>query len=94
MKVNIKKINKDIYEVFIEAKLNSTHEIKISDSVFKELTNEIVSKEELLKFSFNFLLSKESNTSILKYFEIMLINQYFPDYVKKVRDWIGKVKNE
>ena len=39
MKVNIKKINKDIYEVFIEAKLNSTHEIKISDSVFKELTN-------------------------------------------------------
>ena len=92
MKISIKKINKDLFEVHIQAKSSSNHEVSISDLVYKNLTNEMVSKEILLEFSINFLLEKESNTSILENFQIMLINQYFPDYKSRVRNWMENIK--
>ena len=46
-----------------------------------------VTKEELLKFSFNFLLERESNTSILSSFELRLISKYFPEYENSVKNW-------
>ena len=45
-----------------------------------------ISKKELLNFSFNFLLERETNTSILSSFDITVISKYFPEYPKKVSD--------
>ena len=50
------------------------------------LTKNKISKKELLNFSFNFLLERETNTSILSSFDITVISKYFPEYPKKVSD--------
>ena len=51
------------------------------------LTNNKISKEELLNFSFYFLLERESNTSILSKFDIIVISKYFPEYISKVENY-------
>ena len=51
------------------------------------LTKNRISKEELLNFSFNFLLEREPNTSILSKFEITVISKYFPEYTSKVENY-------
>ena len=43
-----------------------------------------LSKEELLRLSFEFLLTKEPKEHILPRFNIMIIANYFPDY----KDWL------
>jgi hypothetical protein len=42
------------------------------------------STEELLRMSFEFLLERESNTSILPSFDLPVIGRYFPEYEKQI----------
>ena len=39
-----------------------------------------MSKEQLIAFSFDFLLAREPGTSILARFELPVIAHYFPEY--------------
>ena len=75
------------YEVTVKSKTVTTHLVTLSDEVHTSLANDKVTKEELLDFSFKFLLDRESNTSILSSFELMVISKYFSDYQKSVKDW-------
>jgi hypothetical protein len=40
-----------------------------------------------LEKSFEFLLARELNTSILSQFKIEVVSQYFPNYVGAVGKW-------
>ena len=84
---SIKTQSKDRYEVIVNSKSKTRHVVTISDKDYLDLTNKKVTKEELLKFSFNFLLERESNTSILSSFELRLISKYFPEYENSVKNW-------
>ena len=42
-------------------------------------------KKELLKYSFQFLLERETNITILSSLELNEISKYFPEYLKKVK---------
>ena len=57
---------------------------KDKDEMLFNLTKNKISKKELLNFSFNFLLERETNTSILSSFDLTVISKYFPEYTKKV----------
>jgi hypothetical protein len=59
----------------------------ISDEIHKNLTDGLVSKKQLLEKSFEFLLEREPNTSILTNFEIQLISNYFSDYENYISSW-------
>ena len=85
--LSIKTQSNDRYEVIVNSKSKTTHVVTISDKDYLDLTNKKVTKEELLKFSFNFLLERESNTSILSSFELRLISKYFPEYENSVKNW-------
>ena len=85
--LSIKTQSNDRYEVKVNSKIKTTHVVTISDKDYLDLTNKKVTKEELLKFSFNFLLERESNTSILSSFELRLISKYFPEYENSVKNW-------
>ena len=87
MRISIKTISNNEYEVTVQSKTVTTHSISLSDEVHKNLTNNKVTKEELLDFSFKFLLDRESNTSILSSFELTVISRYFSDYKKSVEKW-------
>ena len=87
MSVSIKIVSNNKYEVTVKSKIKTTHIVTLSDEVHKNLTNEKVTKEELLEFSFKFLLDREPNTSILSSFELTVISRYFLDYEKSVEKW-------
>ena len=85
--LSIKTQSNDTYEVIVNSISKTTHIVTISDKDYLDLTNKKVTKEELLKFSFKFLLERESNTSILSSFELRLISKYFPEYENSVKNW-------
>ena len=78
--MKIKKVTEDVFEVTISGSVATQHEVTITDIAHHHLTNGRATKEELLDFSFKFLLDREPNTSILSKFEITVISQYFPEY--------------
>ena len=87
MSVSIKIVSNNKYEVTVKSKTVTTHLVTLSDEVYINLTNEKVTKEELLDFSFKFLLDREPNTLILSSFELTIISRYFSDYEKSVKKW-------
>ena len=85
--IKITEIEKDKFLVEVSDNVKSSHNVVISDKVYQELTNSMISKYELLEKSFAFLLDREPNTSILTNFEIQIISHYFSDYANCVRSW-------
>ncbi len=86
MELLITELSKDKFEITVKADQLTKHVVSVTDQMLLNLTNNKISKEELLNFSFNFLLEREPNTSILSKFDIIVISKYFPEYTNKVRD--------
>ena len=87
MSVSIKKISDDVFEVTVAKTSTTTHTVTVTDQSLTDLTDNNVTKTQLLEFSFEFLLEKEPNTSILSSFDINVISKYFSDYRVEVRRW-------
>ena len=86
MELLINELSKDKFEITVKANQITKHVVNVTDEMLFNLTKNNISKEELLYFSFNFLLERESNTSILSSFDLKVILKYFPEYKKKVSD--------
>ena len=86
MELLITELSKDKFEITVKAKQITKHTVFVTDEILFNLTKNKVSKEDLLNFSFNFLLERESNTSILSSFDLTVISKYFPEYTKEVSD--------
>ena len=87
MELLITELSKDKFEITVNADQLTKHVVSVTDQMLLNLTNNKISKEELLNFSFNFLLEKEPNTSILSKFDIIVISKYFPEYISKVENY-------
>ena len=82
MSISIKIVSNNEYEVTVKSKTVTIHLVTLSDEVHEKVT-----KKQLLDFSFKFLLDRESNTSILSFFELTIISRYFSDYENIVKKW-------
>ena len=87
MELLITELSKDKFEITVNADQLTKHVVSVTDQMLLNLTNNKISKEELLNFSFNFLLEREPNTSILSKFDITVISKYFPEYISKVENY-------
>ena len=87
MSLSIKKLSDDVFTVIVAETSTTTHTVTVTDQSLNDLTDNNVTKTQLLKFSFNFLLDREPNTSILSSFDINVISRYFSDYKDEVRRW-------
>ena len=87
MELLITELSKDKFEITVNADQITKHVVSVTDQMLLKLTNNKISKEELLNFSFNFLLEREPNTSILSKFDIIVISKYFPEYISKVENY-------
>ena len=76
----------DNWLVTVEAGTTTTHEVTVTDDYYRKLTSGRVGIEALLKQSFEFLLARESNTSILRQFELPVIGRYFPEYESTIEE--------
>ena len=93
MEILIKKNDNNTYAVFIENSVNSNHIVTLNDDIHFEMTEGIKSKEELILFSFKFLLERENNTSILSNFNLETIQNYFPEYKNEIQNWLNHEKD-
>jgi hypothetical protein len=82
--IEVQKISATAFIVTINAKLQTTHSVTMSKEFFNQYTTFTVSDLDFIKHSFEFLLDREPNTSILKEFNIATIGNYFPDYLKLI----------
>ena len=87
MTVSVTAKGQDTFEVMVTTQSTTTHLVTVSDAIHTKLTNKKISKEILLEKSFEFLLARELNTSILSQFKIEVVSQYFPDYVGAAGEW-------
>ena len=87
MSISIKKRTDDVFVVTVADGITTTHTVTVTDQSLTDLTDNNVTKTLLLEFSFNFLLDREPNTSILSSFDINVISKYFSDYRDEVRRW-------
>ena len=85
MEVLINNLSKDKFQILVNNKQKTMHQVYLSDQVHLDFTNNKISKKELIKFSFEFLLEREPNTSILSSFELNIISKYFPEYLLSVK---------
>ena len=87
MSISIRKLSDDVFEVTVAKPSKTTHTVTVTDQSLTDLTDNNATKTKLLEFSFNFLLDREPNTSILSSFDINAISRYFSDYRDEVRRW-------
>ena len=87
MKISVTVKDQDTFEVIVTDVSTTTHIVSVSDAIHDKLTKGKISKETLLEKSFEFLLEREPNTSILSQFEIKVISKYFPDYESVASNW-------
>ena len=83
--IRIVEIDASIYQVTVVAQTTTMHTVTMHADYLLKLTNGSISNIELLKKSFEFLLHREPNTSILRSFNLSVISRYFPEYEKEMR---------
>ena len=88
--ITVKKINDQTFEVTVEGRTRTTHRVTVTPQVYQKLTDGEVPIETLVEKSFEFLLQREPNTSILRSFDLPVIGRYFPEYEQTIRGMLGK----
>ena len=83
--VTVTPIDSTTFEVIVEGATTTTHKVKVAPSYYEKLTGKRVAPEVLVEQSFRFLLDRESNTSILRSFDLPVIGQYFPEYERVIK---------
>ncbi len=85
MAVEVQKIDENTFSVTVSGARTTKHKVTVSDEYHQKLTGGRESKEKLVKRSFDFLLEREPNTSILGAFDLPVIGRYFPEYENTIR---------
>jgi hypothetical protein len=83
--ITVKLIKGSDFKVTVESKSITQYEVHVSNDFYKLLTDGKFSYENLIKASFEFLLERESNNSILSQFDLKVISHYFPEYEKEIK---------
>ena len=86
--IDVRKIDDQTFEVTVEDRTVTTHRVTVTPEVYDDLTEGKVSIERLIEKSFEFLLQREPNTSILRRFDLPIIGRYFPEYEKTIRSML------
>jgi len=88
--ITVNTIDSTNFEVIVEGHTTTTHRVTLTHLYYQKLTNNQVTPETLVEKSFEFLLERETNTSILSRFDLPIIERYFPEYEKTIKKMLKK----
>ena len=84
--IRVERLRANEFSVVVEACGSRTeHVVTLDEDYYQRLTGGRVSKERLIETSFEFLLQREPKESILRRFNLQVINRYFPEYERTVK---------
>lgn len=85
MSVTVEQLDESNFEVTVTGRTTTVHTVTLPSDYWQNLTAGHVDRKTLIERSFAFLLEREPNTSILRTFDLPVIQQYFPEYERVVR---------
>jgi hypothetical protein len=83
-KINVLSLDSTNFRVTVASNTTTMHEVTIRADYALKLTAGKVPTAELVKKSFEFLLAREANTSILRSFDLSEIAHYFSGYERDI----------
>jgi len=86
--ISVEVIDNNLFKVSVINDSSTEHVVLLNDSFHQDVTNNKLTKTKLITKSFEFLLERESNQSILKKFNLEVISQYFPEYIDEIKKLI------
>lgn len=87
--ISVQRLTDTTFRVEVLEGPSSTHHTVTVKAEDLQRYGGSVQPEVLLEKSFEFLLGRESKESILRSFDLPLIEQYFPDYPNTIRTRFG-----
>lgn len=84
MSITVETIDETSFRVTVEGAVATTHSVTVSADYCRKLTGGRVPAAKLVEKSFEFLLARESNTSILGSFDLPVIQRYFGEYERTI----------
>ena len=87
MNVEVESIGDDDFLVKVSAATSTEHRVTLTDVYWEQVWNRGLPKKEIIARSFAFLLERESNSSILRSFDLPVIQSYFGEYEGKAAGW-------
>jgi hypothetical protein len=82
--IAVKKINGTTFVVTVTSTGTTTHRVTLTPEYYQKLSGGTGTAEDLIARSFEFLLERENNTSILRSFDLPTIARYFPEYESEI----------
>jgi hypothetical protein len=87
-RIDVRKIDDTTFDVVVEDRTSTHHTVTVPSDYAASIAPG-VPLERLVRTSFVFLLERESNSSILRSFDLPVIARYFPEYRSEIRKMLG-----
>jgi hypothetical protein len=87
--IDVRHTAGDDWVVEVRHSVITVHHVRVTQSDLDRFASGR-SAEELLRESFQFLLEREPNASILPSFELSLIGRYFPEYEREIQSRLSR----
>jgi hypothetical protein len=85
MPISVKPLDSNTFEVTVESRTTTIHIVTVDQTYAQKLTGGQIPTAQLIERSFEFLLEREPNTSILRQFDLPVIGRYFPEYERTIK---------
>jgi hypothetical protein len=86
--IEVSETSPNSFSVTVHAAQITTHQVSVNPGYARQLLSTQHTLTELVVASFNFLLDRESNSSILRSFDLSVIERYFPEYPKAISRYL------
>ena len=83
--IDITTVDGETFEVRVSGQKTTSHTVTLRKEYYEKLTAGSVDADTLIRKSFEFLLQREPNTSILPSFDLTVIGRYFPEYEATIK---------
>jgi len=88
--IAVEPLSKNEWLVTVKAGTTTQHRVRVTPDDLRRLGGEPASAQRFLEASFRFLLDRESNTSILSSFDLLVIGRYFPEFEREIGRYLPK----
>ena len=87
MNVEVETIGENDFLVKVSAATSTEHRVTLTDAYWEQIWNRSLPKKEIVSRSFAFLLEREPNSSIMRPFDLPVIQRYFSEYEGIAATW-------
>ncbi len=88
--ISVSMVAAHTYKVDVDGETQTSHEVGLQPDYYKQLCGGGVTHEWVIIQAFQFLLERESNTSILPIFDLQQIEDYFPEFEQQMRSRLAE----